>query len=204
MIDVAHIPPAIERGDREAAARLLPLVYDELRRPLAQELAGEPPGQTLHPTTPVHDAYLRPVGDGAAQGWSGRGHFFAAAATAMRRLLVERARRKGRQILGGDHRRREFHHDIAVSTRPDEDLLALDAAAAKLAECDPVNARLVEVRYFAGLTARDTAAVLGISARTVDRHWAYARAWFRRELEGATPLETIEDRPGVETDDLSH
>jgi RNA polymerase sigma factor (TIGR02999 family) len=124
---------------------------------------------------------------GKARGWSGRGHFFAAAATAMRRILIERARQKRRRIHGGARQRRELHPDIAAAPEPDEDLLALDAALAKLGERDPVKARLVELRYFAGLTGDEAAEILGISARTADRYWVYARAWLRREMEGGNP-----------------
>ena len=130
----------------------MPLIYDELRKRATQKLARERPGQTIQATALVHDAYLRLVGSGAAQGWSGRGHFFAAAATAMRRILIERARQKRRQIHGGGRQRRELHPDLVASPEPDEDLLALDTALARLAERDPVKARLVELRYLAGLT----------------------------------------------------
>jgi RNA polymerase sigma factor (TIGR02999 family) len=189
MNDVTRILSAIEQGDPHAAADLLPLVYDELRKLATQKLAREPAGQTLQATALVHEAYLRLVGTGAARGWSGRGHFFAAAATAMRRILIERARQKRRQIHGGARQRRELHPDIAAAPEPDEDLLALDAALAKLGERDPVKARLVELRYFAGLTGEEAAEILGISARTADRYWVYARAWLRREMEGGNPNE---------------
>jgi RNA polymerase sigma factor (TIGR02999 family) len=189
MNDVTRILSAIEQGDPHAAADLLPLVYDELRKLATQKLAREPTGQTLQATALVHEAYLRLVGTGAASGWSGRGHFFAAAATAMRRILIERARQKGRRIHGGGRQRRELHPDIAAAPEPDADLLALDAALAKLAERDPVKARLVELRYFAGLTGEEAAEILGISARTADRYWVYARAWLRREMEGGNPIE---------------
>jgi RNA polymerase sigma factor (TIGR02999 family) len=204
MSDVTRILSAIERGDPNSAGQLLPLIYDELRKLAAQNLAGERPGQTLQPTALVHDAYLRLVGNGAAQGWSGRGHFFAAAATAMRRILIERARRKGRQIHGGDRQRRELHPDIVASTGPDEDLLALDAALARLAELDPVKARLVELRYFAGLTGDEAAEILGISASTADRYWVYARAWLRREMEGGGPDEKKGKIPDASDDVSSH
>jgi RNA polymerase sigma factor (TIGR02999 family) len=187
MNEVTRILGKIDEGDPRAAAQLLPLVYDELRKLAARKLAAEKPGQTLQATALVHEAYLRLVGDGEAQNWSGRGHFFAAAATAVRRILIERARRKQRQVHGGDRRRVELHPDIVASTGPDEDLLALDAALAKLAERDPEKARLVELRAFAGLTGDETAAILGLSPRTVDRHWTYARAWLRREIRGETP-----------------
>ena len=198
MNDVTRILSTIEQGDPSAAGQLLPLIYDELRKLAAQKLAREQPGQTLQATALVHEAYLRLVGnDGDGRHWNGRGHFFAAAATAMRRILIERARQKRRQIHGGERQRRELHPDIAASTEPDEDLLALDTALAKLAERDPVKARLVELRYFAGLTGEEAAEILGISARTADRYWVYARAWLRREMEGAGPNEKIEKIPGA-------
>jgi RNA polymerase sigma factor (TIGR02999 family) len=186
MNDVTGILAAIEHGDLNSAGQLLPLIYDELRKLAAQKLAREQPGQTLQATALVHEAYLRLVGNNAGQSWSGRGHFFAAAATAMRRILIERARRKRRQIHGGELQRRELHPDVVASPQPDADLLALDSALAKLAELDPVKARLVELRYFAGLTGDDAVEVLGISARTGDRYWVYARAWLRREMEGGS------------------
>jgi RNA polymerase sigma factor (TIGR02999 family) len=182
----------------------LPLVYDELRKLAAQKLAREKPGQTLQATELVHEAYMRLVGNGAARGWNGRGHFFAAAATAMRRILIERARRKRCQIHGGERQRRELHPDIAASTEPDEDLLALDAALVKLAERDPVKARLVELRYFAGLTGEEAAEILGISARTADRYWVYTRAWLRREMDGSGPNQKIEKIPDAGNDLSSH
>jgi RNA polymerase sigma factor (TIGR02999 family) len=184
MPDVTRILSAIDRGDAGAASQLLPLIYDELRKLAASKLAREAPGQTLQATALVHEAYLRLVKDGGSQGWSGRGHFFAAAATAMRRILIERARRKRRQIHGGGRRRRELQPDIVAAPQPADDLLALDAALAKLAERDPLKAKLVELRYFAGLTGEEAASVLGISASTADRYWVYARAWLRREIDG--------------------
>ena len=204
MNDVTRILSAIDEGDAQAAEQLLPAVYDELRNLASRRLAGEKPGQTLQATALVHEAYLRLVGGAAAQGWSGRGHFFAAAATAMRRLLIERARRKRRQVHGGEHRRRELHPDIVAATGPEDDLLELDAALARLAERDPLKAKLVELRYFAGLTGEETATVLGISASTVDRHWVYARAWLRREMAGATPAEKIQKRADAEDGLPSH
>jgi RNA polymerase sigma factor (TIGR02999 family) len=198
MNDVTRILSTIEQGDAGAAARLLPLIYDELRKLAAQKLAREQPGQTLQATALVHEAYLRLVGnDGDAPHWNGRGHFFAAAAPAMRRILIERARRKGCQIHGGERQRRELHPDIAASTEPDEDLLALDTALAKLALRDPAKARLIELRYFAGLTGEAAAEILGISARTADRYWVYTRAWLRREMEGAGPSEKMEKISGA-------
>jgi RNA polymerase sigma factor (TIGR02999 family) len=187
--DVKSILSAIEQGDPHAAADLLPLVYDELRKLAAQKLRGEPPGQTLQATALVHDAYLRLVGDDPARGWDGRSHFFAAAATAMRHILVERARRKQRKIHGGGRRRKELHPDLVAAPAPDEELLALDAALAGLAERDPVKARLVELRFFAGLTGDQAAEILGISPSTADRHWVFARAWLRREIKSGTAFQ---------------
>jgi len=197
MNEVTRILAAIEQGESNSADQLLPLIYDELRKLAAQKLAREQPGQTLQATALVHEAYLRLVGKGAGQGFSGRGHFFAAAATAMRRILIERARRKRRQIHGGERQRRELHPDIVAAPEPDDDLIALDAALARLAEHDPVKARLVELRYFAGLTGEEAAEILGISARTADRYWVYARAWIRREMEGAGPIEENQETPGA-------
>jgi RNA polymerase sigma factor (TIGR02999 family) len=184
MSDVTRLLDAAAAGDRKAAADLLPLVYDELRQLAAQKLFQEQPGQTLQATALVHEAYLRLAGAGAAQHWDRRGHFFAAAATAMRRILIERARHKRRAVHGGGRRRQKLHPDLIAAPEPDDDLLALDTALAKLAERDPVKARLVELRYFAGLTGDQAAKVLEISTSTADRHWVYARAWLRRELQG--------------------
>jgi RNA polymerase sigma factor (TIGR02999 family) len=195
MSDVTRILFAIEQGDAGATSQLLPLIYDELRKLAAQKLARERPGQTLEATALVHEAYLRLVGDADAPRWDRRGHFFAAAATAMHRILVERARQKQRQIHGGGRQRRELHPDLVASSEPDEDLLALDRALARLAERDPVKARLVELRYFTGLTGEDAAKILGISARTADRYWVYARAWLRREMESEGPIEKNEKSP---------
>jgi len=184
MSDVTGLLAAIEQGDPSAAEQLLPLIYHELRQLAAQKLANEQPGQTLQPTALVHEAYLRLLGDGEARRWDQRGHFFAAAATAMRRILIERARHKRRLVHGGGRRRQELHPDLAAAPETDEELLALDAALVKLAELDPVKARLVELRYFAGLTGDQAAEILGISPSTADRHWVYARAWLRREVQG--------------------
>ena len=198
MNDVTRILATIERGDPSVAGQLLPLIYDELRKLAAQKLAHEQPGHTLQATALVHEAYLRLVSnDGDVRHWNGRGHFFAAAATAMRRILIERARSKRRLIHGGERQRRELQPNIAASSGPDEDLLDLDTALAKLAERDPIKARLVELRYFAGLTGEEAAEVLGISARTADRYWVYTRAWLRREMEAAGPKEKIEKNPGA-------
>lgn len=185
MNNVTRILSAIEQGDPSAAGQLLPLIYNELRTLAARKLAREEPGQTLQATALVHEAYLRLVGDGVARGWGGRGHFFAAAATAMRRILIERARRKRRQVHGGELRRRDLHPGIVAANDPDEDLLALDEALTRLAERDPVKARLVDLRYFAGLTSEEAARILGISDSTADRYWVYARAWLRRDMEGS-------------------
>ena len=182
MNDVTRILSAIEQGDPKAAAQLLPLVYDDLRKLAAQKLAQEKPGQTLQATALVHEAYLRLVDQDQAQRWESRGHFFAAAAEAMRRILVDHARRKQTRKHGGDHRRVDLGLDVLIAPEPETDLLALDAALDRLAERDPQKARLVELRYFAGLTGDQAAAVLGISSSSVDRQWTYTRAWLRREL----------------------
>jgi RNA polymerase sigma factor (TIGR02999 family) len=188
MNDVTRILSAIEQGDPRAAERLLPLVYDELRNMAARRLAHEKPGQTLQATALVHEAYLRLVGPDPARTWDGRGHFFAAAAEAMRRILVEGARRKRTRKHGGDQRRADLDLDGLIAPEPEMDLLALDAALDRLAQRDPRKARLVELRYFAGLTGDEVAAVLGISPSSADRQWVYTRAWLRRELGlGAGP-----------------
>ncbi len=189
MSDVTRILAAIDAGDTHAAGQLLPLVYDELRQLAAARLAQEAPGNTLDATALVHEAYVRLVAGGEASAprephWDGRGHFFAAAATAMRRILIERARQKQRLRHGGGRRRQELHPDLAAAPEPDEQLLALDAALARLAEADPVKARLVELRYFAGLTGDQAAQILGISPSAADRHWVFARAWLRRAVRG--------------------
>jgi RNA polymerase sigma factor (TIGR02999 family) len=182
MSDVTRILSAMGQGDPRAGEQLLPLVYDELRRLAAQRLALETPGQTLQPTALVHEAYLRLVGAEPAQPWNSRGHFFAAAAEAMRRILVENARRKARLKRGGKAERRDLAElDLAVDA-PGDDLVALDEALDKLAEQHPEKAELVKLRYFAGLTMAEAAQALGISVSTADRHWAYARAWLFRFL----------------------
>src|SRR6516165_9429981 len=182
MSDVTRILSAIEQGDPSAAEQLLPLVYDELRHLAAQKLAQEKLGQTLEATALVHEAYLRLVGTGEEQHWDSRRHFFAAAAEAMRRILVDNARRKKSRKHGGDWQRRAVDADALAAREPNMDLLALDAALHRLAEHDPLKAKLVELRYFGGLTGDQAAAVLGISASSADRHWVYTRAWLRREL----------------------
>jgi RNA polymerase sigma factor (TIGR02999 family) len=180
--DVTQLLSAIDRGDPTAADQLLPLVYTELRRLAARHLAQEKPGQTLQATALVHDAYLRLVGGNEQNQWNSRGHFFAAAAEAMRRILVETARRKGRIKHGGELNRIEFS-DIAshVDSAADE-LLAVDDALARLEAIDPAAASLVKLRYFAGLTMADVAETLGISLRTAERNWTFARTWLKREL----------------------
>jgi RNA polymerase sigma factor (TIGR02999 family) len=184
MSEVTRLLSAIEHGDAGASERLLPLVYDELRKLAAQKLAREKPGQTLDATALVHEAYLRLVGK-SAQPWDGRGHFFAAAAEAMRRILIDNARRKASGKHGGDRERTDLGALQLAAPEPAEDLLALDAALIKLAALDPQKAKLVELRYFAGLTGEQAAAVLAISPSAADRAWVYARAWLRRELGGA-------------------
>ena len=183
MTDVTHILSQIEAGDPSAAEKLLPLVYDELRKLAATKMAQEKPGQTLQATALVHEAYVRLIGPADAQRWDNRGHFFAAAAVAMRRILIERARHKQRKIHGGDRQRQEFDPDLVAVPAQDDDLLALDVALARLAEHDPVKAKLVELRFFAGLTGDQAALCLGISPKTADRYWVYSRAWIRREME---------------------
>jgi len=176
--DVTRILSAIEQGDSHAASQLLPLVYDELRRLAAQRLAGEGPGHTLQPTALVHEAYLKLVGSDPRRPWNGRVHFFAAAAEAMRRILIDHARRKHRVRRGGAMKRVELDDVgmVAESGGADQ-LLALDAALTRLAAADPRRAELVRLRYFAGLTLEQAAELLGISRATADRHWAFARAW---------------------------
>jgi RNA polymerase sigma factor (TIGR02999 family) len=187
MNEVTRILSALEQGDPHAAEQLLPLVYEELRQLAAQKMAHEAPGQTLQPTALVHEAYLRLVGGDRAMRWDNRGHFFAAAAEAMRRILVDNARRKRSRKHGGGRWRQEADAESLAAPAVDEEVLALDAALAKLAARHPLKAKLVELRYFAGLTGDQAAAVLGISPSTADRHWVYARAWLRRELGGPDP-----------------
>ena len=176
MNEVTQILDAVARGDACAADRLLPLVYDELRRLAGQKMAQEKAGQTLQATALVHEAYLRLLGDGQPQPWNSRGHFFAAAAEAMRRILVDRARRKRRPKHGGDRRRIELDEALPGATAR-EDLLALDEALTRLAAQEPLKAELVKLRYFAGLSLEEAAACLDISPATAKRHWAVARAW---------------------------
>jgi len=182
MTDVTRILNAIEQGDARAADELLPLVYEELRLLAARKMSQEAPGQTLQATALVHEAYIRLVGS-EAQGWEGRTHFFAAAAEAMRRILVENARRKQRLKRGGRQRRVCLDDACMAIEEPSEDIVALDEALAKLAVEDPVKADLVKLRYFAGLTIEQAARILGISRATADRYWCYARAWLFHEIE---------------------
>jgi RNA polymerase sigma factor (TIGR02999 family) len=180
MNDLSRTLAALEQGDPHAAERLLPLVYDELRQLAAQRLAQEAPGQTLQPTALVHEAYLRLVGSQPEQPWNGRGHFFAAAAQAMRRILVEAARRKKRQKRGGQLQRAELSD--APAPLPDERLLALDEALARLAEEDPLAARVVELHHFAGLGHEEVAAALHLTVYQARQKWTYARAWLSDAL----------------------
>src|SRR5262249_42850056 len=182
MNDVTRILSAIERGDSGAAAKLLPLVYDELRKLAAQKLAQEKPGQTLQATALVHEAYLRLVDAQGAGAWNSRGHFFAAAAEAMRRILVNRARDKRRPKRGGDRERVELE-DVAIADEAGgPDILALDEALEGLAREEPACAELVKLRFFAGLTQEEAARALGVTRRTANRYWAFARAWLRQAL----------------------
>jgi RNA polymerase sigma factor (TIGR02999 family) len=187
MSDVTRILEAIDQGDPHAADQLLPLVYGELRNLAAQKMAQEAPGQTLQATALVHQAYLRLVDQQQAQRWNSRGHFFAAAAEAMRRILVERARHKASLKAGGNHRRKELHDIEAPMAEPDVDLLALNEALEKLEREDKRRAQLVKLRFFAGLTISEAAQTLGISESTADNDWAYARCWLRLEIEGRGP-----------------
>ena len=182
MHDVTRILSAIEEGDSRAAEQLLPLVYDELRRLAAHRLAQEKPGQTLQATALVHDAYIRLIGGDAPQSWQNRGHFFAAAAEAMRRILVEAARRKGRLKRGGNYQKCDLDIVAPAVGRDDSIVLAVDEALTQLGREDAVKAELVKLRYFAGLTLAESAAALGISTATADRYWRYARAWLAEKL----------------------
>jgi RNA polymerase sigma factor (TIGR02999 family) len=182
MDELTHLLNAVDQGDPHAAAQLLPLVYNELRKLAAQKLAHEKPGQTLNPTALVHEAYLRLAGPEQPRAYKDRRHFFAAAAAAMRRILIDNARRKQTQKRGGGWQRQVL--EAVPAPEPDAELLALDEALETLAAQDPLKAKLVELRYFAGLTGAEAAAVLGISPTTADRHWAYARAWLQAEVRG--------------------
>ena len=187
MSDVTRILSQIESGDPSAAEKLLPLVYDELRKLAAAKLAQEKPGQTLQATALVHDAYLRLVDGDEAKHWNSRGHFFGAAAEAMRRILVEQARRKSGPKRGGRWRRQELPLEGVSLNAVPEQILDVDEALQKLAKENPPVARLVELRYFGGLTLEEAAAVLDVSARTAQRHWVYAKAWLMEELRDLDP-----------------
>ncbi len=182
MSEITRLLTALEEGNTDAAEQLWPLVYDELRALAAQKLAQEKPGQTLQPTALVHEAYLRLLGQDTPA-YRDRSHFFAAAATAMRRILIDNARRKQTQKRGGGLQRLPI--DDIAAPEPDDELLALNDALDKLAARDAQKARLVELRYFAGLTGEQAAEVLGISPTTADRYWAYARAWLQTEVRGS-------------------
>jgi RNA polymerase sigma factor (TIGR02999 family) len=171
-------------GEPDVARRLLPIVYDELRKLAAHRISQEPAGQTLQATALVHEAYLRLVDVDQPQAWQGRGHFFAAAAEAMRRILVDNARRKRRPKHGGDCTRVDLDKAVAVVEAPGDDLLALDEALTRLAAQEPVKAELVKLRFFAGMTIPEAAAVLGISEATAERYWTYARVWLYCEIDG--------------------
>jgi RNA polymerase sigma factor (TIGR02999 family) len=183
MSEVTRVLSAIDQGDPHAAEQLLPLVYGELRKLAARKLAQEKPGQTLEATALVHEAYIRLVGVAEPRVYRDRRHFFAAAATAMRRILIDQARRKETEKRGGGRPREELA-DVA-EPQLDNDLIALNEALERLETEDPLKARLVELRYFAGLTNDQAAEVLGISPSTADRHWAYARAWLQTAVRGS-------------------
>jgi RNA polymerase sigma factor (TIGR02999 family) len=185
MSDVTRLLDAAAVGDPKAAADLLPLVYDELRTLAAARLAEEKPGQTLQATALVHEAYLRLVGGAQPQGWNGRGHFFAAAAEAMRRILVDQARRKQAQKRGGQSCRVPLDDADIGSTAPADELLDIDQALTRLAAEDPLSARLIQLRYFGGLSLEDAAEVAGISRSTAYAHWSYAKVRLRTLLDGA-------------------
>jgi RNA polymerase sigma factor (TIGR02999 family) len=182
MNDVTEVLRRVERGDPSAAEQLLPLIYVELRRLAAAKMAGESPDHTLQPTALVHEAYIRLVGRNESPRWESRGHFFAAASVAMRRILVESARRKRSLRHGGELSRRQADPDREAAPQADDKILAIDEALERLAEQHPEVAKLVELKYFAGLTLDEAAAALGVSSRTSDRYWAYAKAWLYREL----------------------
>jgi RNA polymerase sigma factor (TIGR02999 family) len=184
MNEVTRILSAIEQGDPHAAEQLLPLVYDELRKLAAQKLAQEAPGQTLQATALVHEAYLRLVDVEKAQHWDSSGHFFAAAAEAMCRVLIDNARRRRSQRRGGAAERCSLEGLEAAAPASDDELLAVDEALGRLQQVDPRKAELVKLRYFGGLTIPEAARALGISITTANRYWAYARAWLHEELAG--------------------
>jgi RNA polymerase sigma factor (TIGR02999 family) len=199
MSDVTRILSQIEQGDPSAAEQLLPHIYDELRKLAAAKMKHESPGQTLQATALVHEAYVRLVGGDDAQHWNSRGHFFAAAAEAMRRILINRARDKQRLKRGGRRQRIDLDAiEVALDT-PDEDLLALDEALERLTAQDRLSSDLVKLRFFVGMSQREAAQALDIPRRTADRHWAYARAWLARRLQESprTASENSENRKSV-------
>jgi RNA polymerase sigma factor (TIGR02999 family) len=187
MGEVSVLLDTAQPGDPAAAADLLPLVYDELRRLAAHRLAREAPGHTLDPTALVHEAYLRLLGSPAGDRWDNRGHFFAAAAEAMRRILVESARRRRCRKRGGDMVRQPLDEAAILAPQPREDLVALDEALSQFAATDRVGAELVQLRYFGGLSIPEAAELLGISTRTAERLWTYARAWLHQHIKEAGP-----------------
>lgn len=187
MTDVTRILSAIEQGDPLAAGQLLPLVYDELRKLAAQKLALEKPGQTLEATGLVHEAYVRLIGADSQQSWDSRGHFFAAAAEAMRRILIDNARRKQRPKHGGGRKRVSLDDSLSLGQAADDDLLALDEALENFTRAEPAKAELVKLHYFAGLSLEEAGKVLGISHRTAKRHWAFARAWLYAAICDSPP-----------------
>jgi len=187
MSDVTRILSQIELGDPAAAEQLLPLVYDELRKLAAARLNQEKPGQTLQATALVHDAYIRLVDSDQAQDWNSRGHFFAAAAEAMRRILIEQARHRGRLKRGGQRQRVDLDSACAIDEGPSLDILALDEALQKLAAIEPAKAELVKLRFFAGLTMLEAAEALGVSLATAERYWTFAKAWLYSELAEQPP-----------------
>jgi RNA polymerase sigma factor (TIGR02999 family) len=193
MNEVTRVLSAIEGGDPHAAEQLLPLVYQELRQLAAQKLAQENPGQTLEATALVHEAYIRLVDTDKARHWNSRGHFFAAAAEAMRRILIDNARRKHRSKRGGDHVRLDLEAVEVAVPETSDDLLALDEALNLLAEHDAQAAELVKLRYFAGLTIKQTSEVLGISPRSADFLWVYARAWLLKKIQGPDATSSAAD-----------
>jgi RNA polymerase sigma factor (TIGR02999 family) len=184
MADVTQLLDAVAAGDPKAAAELMPLVYDELRKLAAARMAEEKPGETLQATALVHEAYLRLVGNNATTQWNGRGHFFAAAAEAMRRILIEAARRKKRECHGGNLKRLDLADLDVAADSSDENLLALSDDIDRLAVANPRAAELVKLRYFVGMTSHEAAEVLNISPRKADQVWAYARAWLLECLNG--------------------
>jgi RNA polymerase sigma factor (TIGR02999 family) len=191
MNPVTKVLAAIDQGDPQAAEHLLPLVYDELRRLAAQKLAQEKPGQTLQATALVHEAYLRLVDVEQAQHWNSRGHFFAAAAEAMRRILVEKARRRKRLKRGGDRKRVDLDDPCLSLAQPVHDVIDIDEALDQLAREDPQAAQLINLRFFAGLSLEDAAEIVGFSRSTAYEHWAYARAWLHRRIRESPGEERV-------------